>query len=110
MSLGAGRKNKLITIWDLNETATDEGETAENKDAFAETWAAIEPLDAREQWSAKQSQATTSHTITIWYIDGVTSRMNATWNGRTFDFDSITDLREMRRELEIKATETTVGN
>ena len=105
--IGAGRKNKLITIQSLTETTTEEGEVTETPTTYATTWAAIEPLSAREQWFAKQSQATTTHKITLWYMSGITSRMQATWESRTFKFESVTNPFENDRELVIEATEVT---
>ena len=103
--IGAGRKNKLITIWQLREVTTDEGEVTEEPIEYASPWAAIEPLDAKELWFAQQSQATTSHKITLWFIPGITSRMQATWNGRTFKFGGVVNSREENRETVIDATE-----
>ena len=105
--IGAGRKNKLITIYELVQTTTPEGEVTEKQEEHATVWAAIEPLAAREKWAAQQSQATTTHKITTWYIKGVTSRMQAVWDDRTFQFDGVINWREENRELVIDATEVT---
>lgn len=105
--IGAGKKNKLITIQQLAQTTTDGGEVTETPLNVATTLAAIEPLTATEQWKAKQSQATTTHTITIHYLNGITSRMRATWNGRTFNFESVINVDEANRGMVILATEVT---
>lgn len=108
--IGAGKKNKLITIQQVTQTVTDEGEATEAWTEYKQAWAAIEPLSSREQWYAKQSQATQSHKITIWYVSGITTRMRATWDSRTFNFDSVVNPEEADRELVINATEVTTGN
>lgn len=105
--IGAGNRNKHITIQILTETVTDEGEVTETATTYARTWAAIEPLNSRETWQAQATQATTSHKITMLYMSGVTTRMQATWNGRTFKFDGVRNINEDNRELEIMATEVT---
>lgn len=105
--IGAGRRNKLITIEELTQTTTDGGEVTETATTLAKVWAAIEPLSARESWFAKQSQATTTHKITILYRSDVTSRMRAKWESRTFNFESVVNLDEANREMVIMATEVT---
>ena len=105
--IGAGKRNKLITIQSLTQTTTDEGEVTETAATVAKVWAAIEPLSAREQRFALQSQATTTHRITIMYRDDVTSRMQETWESRTFKFESVVDSHENKREQIIMATEVT---
>jgi len=105
--IGAGKRNKRITIQSLTETTTDGGEVTETASDVAEVWAAIEPLSARETWFARQSQATTTHKITMLYRPDVTSRMRATWDDRTFNFESVVNMDEANREMLITATEVT---
>jgi len=104
---GAGKKDKWITIQGATSITTDGGEVTETWTTFATVWGLIKPLASREAWQAKQSQATTTHTITIHYLSGVTSRMRATWGSRTFNFESVVNINEQNRELVITATEVT---
>jgi len=105
--IGTGRRNKQITLQWMVQTRTEGGEVTETPLNVATVWAAVEPLKAREAWQAKQSQATTSHKITILYHPGITSRMRATWDGRVFNFESVVNVDEANRELLIMATEVT---
>ena len=106
--IGAGRRDKRITIQQMVQATTEGGEVTETPLNIATgIWAAIKPLDARETWQAKQSQATTTHTITILYIPGITSRMRAVRGSRTFNFESVVNVDEANRELVITATEVT---
>jgi len=105
--IGAGRRDKKITIQRMVQATTDEGEITETPLNIATVWAAIEPLDAREAWQAKQSQATTTHRITTLYMIGITSRMRAVWGDRIFNFESVVNEKEANRELVIMATEVT---
>lgn len=108
--MGAGKRNKYITLQDIAQTVTDEGELTETVNTSTDTWASIQPLSARERLFANQSQATTTHTITTIYIADVSTRWRATWDGRTFNFDSVVNVNEDDRELLITATEVTEGN
>lgn len=103
----AGKRNKHITLQRLDKVTTDGGEVTETETTIAKVWAAIEPLSAREFWQAQQSQATTTHKITILYRPDITTRHQAVWNGRTFRFESVVNLDEANRELMITATEVT---
>jgi SPP1 family predicted phage head-tail adaptor len=103
----AGRRNKLITIQELAQTTTDGGEITEAPVTVCTCWAAIDPLTAREEWLARQSQATTTHKITILYRSGITCRMRASWGGRLFHFEAVMNVAEENREMVILATEVT---
>ena len=105
MTVAAGRRSRRIVIQSLAQTTTDGGEVSETASTFATVWAAIEPLSGREAWIAKQSQATTTHKITMLYMPGITPEMQAVYNSRTFKFDSVVNLDEANRHLMITATE-----
>ncbi len=105
MSVAAGRRSRRIVIQSLTQATTAGGEVTETAATHAEVWAAIEPLSGREAWIAQQSQATTTHKITILYRPGITADMQALYDGRTFRFDSVVNLDEANRHLIIMATE-----
>ena len=101
---GAGKRNKYITIQEMIET-TSYGEVSEAAQTLVKTWAAIEPVSSRETWLTDRLQATTTHTIRILFYAGITTRHQATYNGRTFRFESVVNPGEANRELVILATE-----
>jgi SPP1 family predicted phage head-tail adaptor len=101
----AGKRNKKVTLQSLTIATDENGETTETAATIATVWASIEPLNSREQYYANQVQSTTTHKITILYHPSVTTRTQAVWNGRTFNFDSVINLDEANRELLIMATE-----
>ncbi len=103
--VGSGARSRRIVIQSLTETITEGGEVTETAATFATVWAEILPLSGREAWIAQQSQATTTHKITMIYRPGITAKMQATYNGRTFMFDSVVNLDEANRFLMITATE-----
>lgn len=107
--IGVVRRDKRVILQSLTKVQTAEGETTESWSDVDTVWAKIEPLQAKEQWFARQSQATTTHRISLWYQDGIaiTSRMRAVWKGRTFHFDSVLNVDEANKEIQILATEIT---
>jgi len=102
---GAGARDRRITIQSMTETITDGGEVTETWTTECRIWAQISPLTARENWVAQQSQATTTHKIKILYRPDITHKMQATYDSRTFKFDSVVNLDEANRHLMITATE-----
>ena len=101
----AGRRSRRLVIQSLADTITDGGEVTETASTVATVWVEILPLSAREDWIAKQSQATTTHKITMLYMPGITNKMQGVYNNRTFRFDSVMNLDEANRHLLITATE-----
>lgn len=101
----AGQMKKLLTIESISTTRTTAGETTDTATEVCQTWAKIEPISGREYYAAKAQQETTTHRINMPYRSDITARMRATWNGRTFNFTTVINVREADRELEIMATE-----
>ena len=103
-----GEMRHLITIQRLDITRTESGETTETAVSVCEqVHAKIEPLNTQERWKANLQQDTTAHRIRMLYQPGIVAKMQALWNDRVLNFTSVIDLLEMRRELEILATEAT---
>ena len=101
----AGARNKKITIERLREDPQSDGGINGAPETVAIAWASIEPLSGQERMFAQQQQATTTHKLTTVYIAGIKPGMRATWNGRTFNFESVVNVGEDSRELLIMATE-----
>ena len=103
-----GEMRKRITIQKIDTTRTAGGETTDTPSTFAKVWARIRPLSGAESWVAKELQSVTSHQLNLLYYPGITERMQAVYQGRTFNFISVRDLEEMHEELEILAKEATL--
>ena len=101
----AGCRDRRIVIQSLTETTTDGGEVTLTPTTAATVWAAIRPLSTHEAMVAKQSQSTITHKIIILYRPGITPQMQATYKGRTFRFESVTNVDEANRQLVITAKE-----
>ena len=71
-------------------------------------WAAIEPVTGTERFVSQELLATASHVIKIRYFDGVNSSMRFKYGARIFQFQSVIDKGERRRELLIAATEEAI--
>mgnify|MGYP005840717971 CR=1 FL=1 len=70
-----------------------------------EVWAKIEPLSGREYFFAHQIQAEVTHRITTRYRRDVKEDMRISAGSRIFEIESILDLYEAHKFLEILCTE-----
>lgn len=101
----AGKRRHLLTIQTAVLTNTEDGAATETWRTFARTFGFIKPVGGAERFIAGGQQATSTHTITIPYLAGITPSMRATYNGRTFSFQSVNNVDEINREIVIAATE-----
>jgi len=72
---------------------------------FLYAWAKIEPLTGREYFASKQTQASTSHKITMRYQAGIHPYHRISWADRVFNIDAILNEDERNISLIIFATE-----
>ena len=71
----------------------------------ATVWAGVEPLRGREYLEAKQMQADVSTRIRMRYRSGVTPEMRVLYDGRTYEIESVIDVLERGRELNLMCRE-----
>jgi SPP1 family predicted phage head-tail adaptor len=71
-------------------------------------WARVSPLSAREQWWASQTQASTTHQVTIRYDARVvpTARLKIAGTSRILNIESVRNLDEMNVYMVVSAIET----
>ncbi len=68
-------------------------------------WAKAGPLKGREYLEARKVQPELTYLFEIRYIEGVTPDMKIEFKGRTFNIQSILNVDERNRFLEIYAVE-----
>lgn len=103
-----------MTIGDLRqrilfqeEVKTDDdahGHTQSWKD-IAKVWANVRPLSGREIFYARQLKNTTTHLITVRYRDDITVEMRIIFETRIMKIDSLINLEEKEKMIEIRCTE-----
>ena len=72
----------------------------------ATVWARIEPISAQTIIRADKSQMETTHIIdNMRYRADVSNGMRFAYKGRTFTIESVTNVKEANKELEIRAIE-----
>lgn len=76
---------------------------------YSTVWASLMPTGGSEPSIANQQTPQAKFKITIRYQSGVASTHRAAMGARIFNFESVVDLEERSRWLEIQATELIGG-
>jgi SPP1 family predicted phage head-tail adaptor len=87
--MDAGTLRERVTVQQATENRNRLGETLLEWSAFAEVWANVQGVTARELLSAGQQQVEISHRVRMRYLSGLTSKMRLSWRGRTLEIISI---------------------
>lgn len=102
----AGDLRERITVQAYRETKNSLGEMVPVYDqTFAEVWASVQGVTAREFLLAGQQQTEISHRVRMRYLVGLTQRMRIVWRGRTMEIVSILE-HANRSEHELLCQET----
>lgn len=103
----AGSLRQQITVQQLSSTTGDGGGgvASENWTDFATVYADVEPLTGRELFQAQQVNDELTHKITIRYIPGLSSKMRVKYGSRIFQIESVLDVGERHREVQLMTRE-----
>jgi SPP1 family predicted phage head-tail adaptor len=103
----AGDLRERITVLAYRETKNAMGEMVPVYDeTFAEVWASVQGVTAREFLLAGQQQTEISHRVRMRFLTGLTQRMRVVWRGRTLEIVSLLE-HANRSEHELLCQETT---
>lgn len=103
--MNVGQLRHRVTIQQLTRVEDEGGGYAEVWTEVATVWAAIKPLRGNERYEAQQVQSTLTHKVTIRYREGIKPQMRLTYKGRIFDIESVIDIEERHRWLELLCSE-----
>jgi SPP1 family predicted phage head-tail adaptor len=101
----AGRLRHRITIQDYTESQNTFGEVTKNWTDYATVWAAVEPVKGREFWESQQINAEITTKVTIRYLAGIKPKMRILYDTRIFEIDSVINVDERNRELQLLVKE-----
>lgn len=87
------------------ETLDDYNQPEDTWTTHATVYCSIEPLRGSEYMRAQQMQATVSHRITLRYRADLKPTDRFLYDGRYFEIQSIINIEERDRFLEVMATE-----
>lgn len=87
--MDAGRLRERVTVQQASESRNALGETVLSWSTYAERWASVEGVSAREALTLGQNEITITHKVQMRYLDGLTQRMRLQWRGRTLEIVSL---------------------
>jgi SPP1 family predicted phage head-tail adaptor len=87
--MDAGTLRERVTVQQATETRNRLGESISEWTTFAEVWASVNGVSAREYLLAGQQQIELSHRVRMRYLTGLTPKMRLSWRGRTLEIISI---------------------
>lgn len=99
-----GRLRERITIQKASDVRNPIGETTLKWSDYAERWASVESIGAREFLLSGQQHTEVTHRIRMRHLDGLESTMRVVWRGRTLEIMSVLD-QNNRSEHEMLCTE-----
>jgi len=87
--MDAGKLRERVTVQQATEARNSLGETVLAWDTFAQRWASVEGVSAREALAYGQNEVTVTHKVKMRFLEGLTQRMRLQWRGRTLDIVSL---------------------
>jgi SPP1 family predicted phage head-tail adaptor len=87
--MDSGRLRERVTVQQATDSRTPLGEATQTWNTFAERWASVEGISAREFFLQGQQQTEASHRVRMRYLTGLTQQMRLQWRGRTLEIVSI---------------------
>lgn len=101
----SGNLKQKVTIKTFSETQNDFGEVIQGESDFAIVYASIIPISGKEYFASKSVNAEVTHKIEMRFLSGVTPSMKIVYNNRTFNIESVINIREANKTLQLMATE-----
>jgi SPP1 family predicted phage head-tail adaptor len=87
--INAGSLRERVTVQQASESRNALGENVLSWATFAERWASVEGVSARESLAYGQNEITVTHKVKMRYLSGLTQRMRLQWRGRTLEIVSL---------------------
>lgn len=103
--LKIGDLRHRITFQVPSTTENEIGEEIPVYNDFKTVWASIEPLSGKEYLEANKESNEITHRIRIRYTQGITNDMRIVYKNRVFDIQSIINVNERNKELQIMCIE-----
>ena len=89
MTTRAGIYRHKITIQERTDVTDSFGQPQPTWSTFKTWFAAVEPLNGRELFTANQFESEVTTRIRMRYLTGVTTKMRISWNGKIYNIREI---------------------
>lgn len=100
-----GDMRHRVTLQSRTLSRDDRGGATPTYADLATVWAAVEPVAGKEAWQAQQAQSNVTHVVTIRAYAGLTPRHRVKFGSRLLNIDSIANLEERGRYMELQCVE-----
>lgn len=100
----SGNLKHKIVIQAYSETQNDFGEVVKGWTDFKTAYASITPVSAKEFFKAGV-QAEVTHKIEVRYLKDIKPKMRVMYGTREFSIESVLDIREAHKTLQLMCTE-----
>jgi SPP1 family predicted phage head-tail adaptor len=84
-----GKLRERVTIQQATERRNALGETTLEWATFAERWASVEGVTAREALGAGQLEVSITHRVRLRYVTGLVQTMRLLWRGRVLEITTL---------------------
>jgi SPP1 family predicted phage head-tail adaptor len=105
--MGSGKYNKRIAVQVVTETNDDYLSKTTAWATNRHIWCSIKPLSGYEKLQAGAISSGVSHRIKTRYDSVLSVKNRLLWNSRTFKIQSIININEANKELELMTIEDT---
>jgi SPP1 family predicted phage head-tail adaptor len=97
----AGSLRHLVSIESYTETRDSFGGVSNTWAEFSKAYANIVPLSGKEKYVSAEKYATSTHQITIRYLDGVDPKMRVVYGTRMFEIVSVINTGERDKMMQL---------
>ena len=101
----AGKRVHYIMIQQASESADARGEMSQTWTEYANSWAEIKPVRGREYFQAHTENVAADTRIILPYLAGITNKMRIKFGTRIFDIETVINIDERNRELNLMCVE-----
>ena len=101
----AGWLRHRLVIQSKSYTPNAYGEPVETWTTTATVWGSVEPLRGTDYLTGRTIAEVVTTKIRIRYRSGIAPEMRVTWDGHTYDIESVVEVKTQKRELELMCSE-----
>lgn len=104
----AGQLRHRVTIQQSSQSQDEFGGTSDSWVDFKTRWASVQPIRAgsREFFDAERYDVEATHVIRMRHTTGITPKMRASYDNRTFDIQYVQNVGERDRETVLVTEES----
>ncbi|MFT7880709.1 MAG: phage head closure protein [Sulfurimonas sp.] len=96
-----GRLRHIGVVESYTESVNGFGEPTRSWAEFCKVWCDIKPLHGNEKYVSAEKHATATHQVIIRYRRGINPKMRLIARGRTFEIESVLNVNEQDKMMQL---------